>query len=68
VSMGRKLWLFVYYVKLIDNKLWMVEEAVALNGGMKSRMVGDKIKRRIAMQTRSFFFLHQFQVMVGWAC
>jgi hypothetical protein len=47
VSMGRKLWLFVYYVELINNKLWIVEETVTLNGGTKSRMVGDKIKRRI---------------------
>jgi hypothetical protein len=47
VSMDRELWLFVYYVELIDNKLWMVEEALALNGGTKSRMVRNKIKRRI---------------------
>jgi hypothetical protein len=37
VSMGRKCCLFVYYVELINNKLWMAEEAVALNGGVESR-------------------------------
>ncbi len=35
--MGKKLCLFVYYVEQIDNKQWMVEEAVALDRGMESR-------------------------------
>jgi hypothetical protein len=34
VSMGRKSCLFMYYVELVDIKLWMVEEARALNGGL----------------------------------
>jgi len=46
-SMGRKLCLFVYYVELIDNKQWMAEEAMALNGAMESRMVESNIRRRI---------------------
>jgi len=37
VNMGKKLCLFVYYVKLIDNKQWMVEEAATLNGAMNNR-------------------------------
>jgi hypothetical protein len=47
VTMGRKLCLFVYYVELIDNKLWMVEGVVTLNGGMESRTMEGRIKRRI---------------------
>jgi len=47
VSMGKKLCLFVYYVEQIDNKQWMVEEAMALNGGMESRMMEGKIRSRI---------------------
>ncbi len=35
--MGKKLCLFVYHVEQIDNKQWMVEESVALDGGMESR-------------------------------
>jgi hypothetical protein len=34
VRMGRKFYLFVYYVKLISCELWMVEECVTLNGGL----------------------------------
>lgn len=47
--MGTKSCLFVYYVKLMDTELWMVEEATTLNGGFKSRTVEDKIRRRIWM-------------------
>jgi hypothetical protein len=32
--MGRKSCLLMYYVELIDTKLWMVEETTTLNGGM----------------------------------
>ncbi len=35
VRMGRKFCLFVYYVKLISTKPRMVEEGVALNGGLE---------------------------------
>jgi hypothetical protein len=52
VSMGRKLCLFVYYVELIDNKLWMDEEATALNGGMESTMVENMIRRKIREQCK----------------
>jgi hypothetical protein len=47
VSMGRKLCLFASYVELIDNKLWMAIEAMALNGGMESRTMEGKIRSRI---------------------
>jgi hypothetical protein len=33
VRLGRKLCLFVYYVEQINNKQWMVKEAVTFNGG-----------------------------------
>ncbi len=52
MSMGRKLCLFVYYVELIDNKLWMDEEATALNGGMESTMVENMIRRKIREQCK----------------
>jgi len=45
--MGRKLCLFMYYVELINNKQWMVEESRTLNGAMESRMVQGSIRRRI---------------------
>jgi hypothetical protein len=35
VRMGRKICLFVYYVKLIGTKLWMVKEGAALNGDLE---------------------------------
>jgi hypothetical protein len=44
-SMGRKFCLFVYYVELINTKLWKGEEAATLNGGLESRIVEGKIKR-----------------------
>jgi hypothetical protein len=47
VSMGRKLCLFVYYVELINNKQWMVEESVTLNGAMEGQMVEGSVRRRI---------------------
>jgi hypothetical protein len=47
VSMGRKSCLFVCYVKQIGTKLWMVEEAAALNGGLHSRTVEGKIRKKI---------------------
>jgi hypothetical protein len=45
--MGRKFCLFIYYVELIDTKLWMVEEVVALNGGLESKMVEGRIIREL---------------------
>jgi hypothetical protein len=57
--MGKKLCLFVYYVELIDNKQWMVEEATTLNGAMESRMVEGSIRGEFKSNTsRSFFFFH----------
>ncbi len=57
--MGMKLCLFAYYVELSDNKLWMVEEAATLNGGMESRTMKGRIKRRIQKQCKHVF-LHEF--------
>jgi len=47
VSMGRKSCLFLYYVELIDTKLWMVEEAMTLNEGLENRTVESRIGRGI---------------------
>jgi len=32
--MGRKSCLFVYYVEIINTKLWMAKEVATLNGGL----------------------------------
>jgi len=63
VRMGRKSCLFVYYVELIGTKLWMVEEGVTLNGGLKSTTVEGRIRRRIQKQcTHVFsFFMISFR-------
>ncbi len=45
--MGRKSCLFVYYVELINIKLWMVEEVTTLNGGLESRTVEGMVRRGI---------------------
>ncbi len=55
--MGRKSCLFVYYVKLIGIELWMVEEATTLNGGLESRTVEGRIKRKIRKQCKQVFVL-----------
>jgi hypothetical protein len=47
VNMGRKSCLFVYYVELINIKLWMVEEVTTLNGGLESRTVEGMVRRGI---------------------
>ncbi len=47
MNMGRKSCLFVYYVELVDTKLWMVEEVATLNGGLENRTVEGMIKRGI---------------------
>jgi len=47
VRMGKKSCLFVYYVELLDTKLWMAEEGATLNGGLKTRTVQGKIRRKI---------------------
>jgi hypothetical protein len=57
VSMGRKSCLFVYYVELIGTKLWMAKEATTLNGGLESRTMEGKIRRRIRKQCKQFFLL-----------
>ncbi len=56
VNMGKKLCLFVYYVKLID-KQWMVEEAAILNGAMNNRTMKGSIRRRIRKQCRQICLL-----------
>ncbi len=43
--MGRKSYLFVYYVKLINIELWMVEKGMTLNGGLESRTVEKHDKK-----------------------
>ncbi len=50
--MGRKSCLFMYYVELIDTKLWMDEEAMTLNGSIESKLVEGRIKRGIQKQCR----------------
>jgi hypothetical protein len=47
VSLGRKLYLFMYYVEQINNKQWMAKKTTTLNGSMWSRMVEGMIKKRI---------------------
>jgi hypothetical protein len=37
----------MYYVEQINNKPWMPKKVVALNGGMWSRIMEGKIRRRI---------------------
>jgi hypothetical protein len=59
--MGRKFCLFVYYVELIDTKLWMAEEATTLNGGLENRMVEGRIKRRIHKQCNESYFIINFR-------
>jgi hypothetical protein len=52
VSMGRKFCLFLYYVELLNTKLWMVEEVAALNGGLERRTVGGMKRRGIWKQCK----------------
>jgi len=58
VRMGRRICLFVYYVKLIGTKLWMVEEGVPLKEGLKLWTVKGKIRRGIWKNEGMFFILH----------
>ncbi len=63
--MGRRTCLFVYYIKLIDTKLWM-EEGVTLKEGLQLWMVQGRIRRGIRKNEGMFFFLHsQYQEIVG---
>jgi hypothetical protein len=57
MSLGKKFCLFVFDVEQINNKQWMAKEIVVLNGGMGSRMVEGKIRRRIREQWREVFLL-----------
>ncbi len=50
MNMGRKSCLFLCYEEQIGTELWMAEEVVALNGGLHSRTLEGKIKRRIQEQ------------------
>jgi hypothetical protein len=52
VRMSRKFCLFVYYVKLIDTKLWMVKECATLNGGLEIWMVEGRMRRGIRKQCK----------------
>jgi len=57
VSMGRKLCLFMYYVEQIDNKQWMPNEAMTLNGGMESKMLEGRIRRGFEKMVKQVFLL-----------
>jgi hypothetical protein len=50
VRMGRKFCLFVYYVKLIDTKLWMAEEGA--NRCLEIWTMEGKIRRGIQKQCK----------------
>ncbi len=63
--MGRKYCLLMYYVELIDTKLWMAKEVVALNGGLESKMVEGKIIQGILKQCMQVFLLSSL-VFRGW--
>jgi hypothetical protein len=52
VSLGRKLCFFVYYVEQINNKQWMAKKIVAFNGGMCSRTMEGRIRKKIREQWR----------------
>jgi hypothetical protein len=54
--MGRKYCLFVCYGKQVGIKVWMVEGAAALNGGLRNRIVEGKIKNRIGERCRQVVF------------
>jgi len=45
VKMGRRICLLVYYAELVDAKLWMAMEGVALKGGLEPWIMEDMIKR-----------------------
>jgi hypothetical protein len=64
MSMGRKSYLFLYYVELINTKLWMAKETATLNGGLESRMVESKIGRGIQKQCRQV--LLSSSIFKGW--
>jgi hypothetical protein len=64
VNMGRKFCLFLYYVELIDTKLWIAEEAATLNRGLKNRTVESKIGRGIQKQCRQV--LLSSSIFKGW--
>ncbi len=50
--MGRRFCLFVYYVELIDIKLWMAKEGAALNGDLEIWTMEGRIRRGIRKQCR----------------
>jgi hypothetical protein len=53
--MGRKSCLFVCYGEHICTKLWMVEGAATLNGGLCIKMVEGKIRCKIEEQCKQVF-------------
>jgi len=50
VKLGKRICLFVYYVGLINTKLLMAEEGVALKGGLEHWMMEGRIRRGIQKQ------------------
>jgi hypothetical protein len=57
VKIDRRICLFVYYIKLIDTKLWM-KEGATLKEGLQLWMVQGRIRRGIRKNEGMFFFLH----------
>ncbi len=57
MRLGRKLCLFVYYLKHINNKPCMAKEVATFNEGLENKIMHDNIRRRIREQCdRSIFF------------
>ncbi len=56
VRMDEKFCFFVYYVKLINIELWMVEEGVALNGGLEILTMEGRIRKGIWKECKKVFF------------
>lgn len=59
VEVGKKICLFVYYVKFIGAKLWMARKGATLKGGLEHWMVEGRIKKGAfkAMQASFFFYI-----------
>ncbi len=56
MRLGKKLCLLVYYVEQIDNKQWMASEAITFNGGVESRTMHDKIRRKSQEQCGKYVY------------
>jgi hypothetical protein len=63
VSIGRKSCLFVCYGKQIYTKLWMVEGAMTLNGGLCHKAMEGKIRSRIGERCMQVFLIFFFSLV-----